>query len=329
MPPRFRRKPKPKKKKPAPKGIGGFFLRGLITVLPVVLTLVVFGLLFQMVDRYVTGPINQTIYWSIEGNGLGWRLLERFGIDPLDSEYLDPELLPLELQTLARRPEGFAGPEFLDRLSVHRNENLSFFRNLDDLAINRAKLRADVTGHIHPLIGVVVSLMVVLWLGWLVGGFVGRRIVGKLDEGMQMIPVVKSVYPYSKQLVEFFFAEKQIEFDTVVAVPYPSPGIWSIAFVTSSSLKTIREETGKELISTFVPSSPMPMTGYTIFIEADRVIPLPISIDEALRVTMTGGVLIPPHEKVDDLFDELTARVAEKSPDLVKPQQDPPKEESA
>ena len=148
MPKRFIRKPKPKKKKPPPKGVGGFFLRGVITVLPVILTFVVFGLLFQMVNRYVTGPINSTIYWSIEGNGLGWKLLDRFGIDPLQAEYLDPELLPLELQTLARRPEGFAGPEFLDRLSVHRNRNLGFFRDLDDLAIRRERLRQDVTAHI-------------------------------------------------------------------------------------------------------------------------------------------------------------------------------------
>jgi uncharacterized membrane protein len=328
MPKRFIRKPKPKKKKPPPKGVGGFFLRGVITVLPVILTFVVFGLLFQMVNRYVTGPINSTIYWSIEGNGLGWKLLDRFGIDPLQAEYLDPELLPLELQTLARRPEGFAGPEFLDRLSVHRNRNLGFFRDLDDLAIRRERLRQDVTAHIHPLIGVFLSLLLVLWLGWLVGGFVGRRIVGKLDDAMQLIPVVKSVYPYSKQLVEFFFAEKQIEFDTVVAIPYPSPGIWSIAFITSSSLKTLREETGKELVSAFVPSSPMPMTGYTVFIEPDRIIPLPISIDEALRITMTGGVLIPPNEKVDDLFDELTHKSVEEVSDKPIPEEESSKEGS-
>jgi uncharacterized membrane protein len=139
---------------------------------------------------------------------------------------------------------------------------------------------------------------------------------------------VKSVYPYSKQLVEFFFAEKQIEFDTVVAIPYPSPGIWSIAFITSSSLKTLREETGKELVSAFVPSSPMPMTGYTVFIEPDRIIPLPISIDEALRITMTGGVLIPPNEKVDDLFDELTHKSVEEVSDKPIPEEESSKEGS-
>lgn len=306
---RSKTKTKPRaKKKAGPKGLGGFFLRGLITLLPVILTVVVFGLLFQMVDRYVTGPINTTIYWSLEGNALGWKALDNFGIDPLDKKYLDPELLPLDLQTLARnRPEGFADPEFLDRLSVHRHEHLSWVRDLDELAIRRERLRADVRGHVHPLIGVLLSLLLVLWLGWLVGGFVGRRIVGKLDLAMQKIPVVKSVYPYSKQLVEFFFAEKQIEFDTVVAIPYPSPGIWSIAFITSNSMRTLRQETGRNLISVFVPSSPMPMTGYTVFLDSDRVIPLPITVDEALRVTMTGGVLIPPREKVDELYDDFQA----------------------
>ena len=69
-----------------------------------------------------------------------------------------------------------------------------------------------------------MSLLLVLWLGWLVGGFLGRRTVQKLDQGLNLIPIVRSIYPYSKQLVEFFFAEKQIEFDTVVSIPYPSAG---------------------------------------------------------------------------------------------------------
>src|SRR5262245_35245914 len=88
-------------------GVAGFFLRGVVTLLPVVLTLVIFGLLFQMVDRYVTGPINSVIYWSLERNALGWQTLEALGIDPLAGDYLDPDRLPLELQNLARAaPEG-------------------------------------------------------------------------------------------------------------------------------------------------------------------------------------------------------------------------------
>ena len=299
------RKPRKIKEK-GPKGIGGFFLRGMVTVLPAILTMVVFGLLFQMITTYVTRPINRGIYWSLEGNAGGWAALEWLGLDPLDSIYLDKNALPPTLDSVARNSvAGYADPVFLEKLEAHRAESLTFFRDLDDLAIDPDRLRNDVVKVVHPLVGVVVSLLVVIWLGWLVGGFVGRRIVQRVDGAMNVIPVVKSVYPYSKQLVDFFFAEKKLEFDTVVCVPYPSPGLWSIGFVTGSSLQTLRRSTELSLVTVFIPSSPMPMTGYTIFVEASRVVPLPISVDEALRITMTGGVLVPPKERVDEDAESL------------------------
>jgi len=119
-----------------------------------------------------------------------------------------------------------------------------------------------------------------------------------VDSTMTLIPVVKSVYPHSKQLVEFFFAKKKLEFDTVVAVPYPSEGFWAVAFVTNGSLRTLEAETGQEFLCVFLPSSPMPMTGWTMFIDVRRVVPLPITVDEAVRIVMTGGVLLPPDELV-------------------------------
>jgi uncharacterized membrane protein len=300
-----------------------FFLRGLVTLAPVVLTVVVFGLLFQMIDRYVTGPINSMIYWSLEHNPLGWNALEEMGIDPFARKYLDPAALPLELQDLARSsPEGYSDPRFIEALERHREEHLSLFRDFDTLAIRRDKLRDDVKGRVPPFFGVMISILLVLWLGWLVGGFVGRRLVSRLDQTMYAIPVVKSVYPYSKQLVEFFFADRTLEFDTVVAVPYPSKGLWSVGFVTSSALKTLRAATGKRLVSVFVPSSPMPMTGYTVFIDPSELISLPITVDEALRITMTGGVLVPPHEIVPG---EIPAPEVER--DLVSEDDDKPARE--
>lgn len=280
-----------------PRTIGGFFLRGLVTLLPVFLTLVVFGLLFQMVGKYVTGPINGAIYWSLEGNEWGWIALEKMGIDPLEPDYIREDLLSANLRQLTTE-RGMSDPFVRNMIESQRALNMSFFRDLDKLAINSSMLRKDVARVVHPVYGILISLVLVLWLGWMVGSFLGRRTVQQLDRMMHVIPVVKSIYPYTKQLVEFFFTEKNMAFDTVVSIPYPSPGIWSIAFVTGDCLKTVRESTGKELITVFVPSSPMPMTGYTIFLERQRVIPLPISVDEALRITMTGGVLVPPQELV-------------------------------
>ena len=66
-------------------------------------------------------------------------------------------------------------------------------------------------------------------------------------------------------------------------------------------------------MSCFVPSSPLPLTGYTIFVEASKIIPLPITVDEALRITMSGGVLIPPQEQADEpLAEALHVGVEEK-----------------
>ena len=312
--PRRLRRPRRKKKPKAPRrGLSGFFLRGLITLAPVLLTLIVFGLAYQMVDRYITGPINSAIYWSLEGNSLGWKALKRFDIDPLDTRYFDTSKLPADLQEEASQVGlRYSSDSFQTALSLYRASHDSFFKDLDELCIEENRLRSDVQAVVHPLIGVLLSLLLVLWLGWLVGGFLGRRIVNGLDQMMHVIPVVKSVYPYTKQIVEFFFADKKIEFDTVVCVPYPSKGVWSLGFVTGSALHTLREETGERLVSVFVPSSPMPMTGYTVFFPFDVLIPIPISVDEALRVTMTGGVLVPPHEMVDDpMVEEFEAPVEE------------------
>jgi len=301
---RRKRRAKRKREKAPRRGITRLFVRGLVTLAPAILTIVVFGLLYQMVETYVTNPINSVIYWTLEKNTVGWKVLDRLQIDPLDLDYLDAKKLPADLES-AWDNGGSHNPAAVTAVELHRAEHDAFFKDFDDLAIDSAELRTSVTAVVHPVVGIVLSLLLVLWLGWIVTGFVGRHVVARLDQAMHATPVVRSVYPHTKQLVEFFFAEKKLEFDTVVCVPYPSPGLWSLGFVTSSALKTLREETGMRLIGVFVPSSPMPMTGYTIFVEYDRVIPLEISVDEALRITMTGGVLVPTREKVDDpLLDE-------------------------
>ena len=276
--------------------VARFFFRGLMTLLPIVLTMVVFGLAYNMVTTYVTGPINRSIYWSLERNAIGWEALSRLDIDPYHSDYLDTVALPAELQNLASRlPDGYEDTEFLAALEAYRDDRASFFRDLDELCIRSTALRRSVEAAVPPIVGVVVSLLLVIWLGWLVGGFLGRRVVHRVDRAFHAIPLVRTVYPYSKQLVEFFFAEKKIDFDTVVAVPYPSARLWSLAFVTNRAPKTVMDHVGDPMVA--------PMTGYTLFLRSKDIIPLQITVDEALRITMSGGVLMPPGEQHTDGVD--------------------------
>jgi len=297
--------PRPKKGRKSKRSRAAlFFLRGLVTLLPVVLTVFVIVTVINFVSVYVTGPINRTIYWSLESNGVGWSVLDWMGVDPYGKQFFEPDALELELRELRER-EGFESPVFQAALANHRDDSVTFLRDFEALAINEEKLRNALRSKVPPIVGLGLSLVIVLWLGWLVGGFFGRRFVSNLDKLLSVIPVVRSVYPYAKQLVEFFLSENDLEFDTVVAAPYPSEGLWSIGFVTNKALRTAREVTGQDLVAVFVPSSPMPMTGYTIFVDVARLIPLPISVDEALRVTVSGGVLLPPHEYVEAVEGEI------------------------
>lgn len=306
----------PPKRAPRPRNAKRFFLRGLITVLPAVFTVLILVTAYRFVDQYVTGPVNSVLYWTLENNTLlGWRALRSMGVDPYDHEFLMPSALPLDLQD-ELRVSGSESESFREAVAQWRENTEGLFVSLEELAIQPQRLRREVTNRVPPVIGLVVSILLVFTLGSLAGGFIGSRFVSRAERALHVIPVVRSIYPYTKQLVDFFLADRKIEFEAVVSFEYPRHGVWSTGFVTSSGLRTLRETTRRNLVSVFVPSSPMPMTGYTIFVPAEDLIPLPFSVDEALRVIVSGGVLVPLHERME--FD-ANAAMAHSSMPVVDP----------
>jgi len=295
-------------KENTPKSKRNFFLRGIVAILPAMLTIFVFVFVIQFAERYVTGPINSFIYWSLEKNAVGWTVLEALDVDPEGDEFLDIDSLPSRLQELRER-DGFGGEAFQQALAEHRAESYGLLYNLAQLGVHQGKLRDAVKGAVHPVVGVIAALLLLIAVGYLASGFLGRRVVAWIDRGLSQVPVVRSVYPYARQFVEYFLSDSDsdLEFDTVVAAPYPGPGVWCLAFVTSPGLRTVHEALGGRYVACFVPTSPMPATGYTVFIEASRLIPLPMTVDEALRTTISAGVLIPQQESVDELVQNLSA----------------------
>ncbi len=141
----------------------------------------------------------------------------------------------------------------------------------------------------------VISLLLVLLVGWWFSGFLGRRFVGAFERLLSRVPIVSAIYPHVKQVVDFFLGgdERKIPFDRVVAIPYPRKGVYSLGFLTGSSLRALNAHTGGQLVSVFIPSSPMPMTGYTLFVPSDDIVLIDMTVDEALRTVVSGGVLIP------------------------------------
>ena len=110
----------------------------------------------------------------------------------------------------------------------------------------------------------IVFLTVLYFLGRLFTFGIGRWLVRQFDRAIMRIPLVNKVYGGVKQVTDFAFEEREIEFNRVVAIEYPRKGIWSLGFVTGNSMKEIAEFTGEPMLSVLMPTSPMPMTGFTV-----------------------------------------------------------------
>lgn len=153
-------------------------------------------------------------------------------------------------------------------------------------------------------IGVIVAIVAVYVCGRLLGGFFGRTIYRRLEQIVTAVPVFKQIYPYVKQVVDFLFSdERPMRFNRVVVLEYPRKGIWSVGFLTGGTMKSIAKQSG-DSVTVFVPSSPTPFTGYTITVPRNEVFELPISVEEAIRFAVTGGVLIPHHQALEVAVQE-------------------------
>lgn len=158
-------------------------------------------------------------------------------------------------------------------------------------------------------VGFVAAVVLIYLFGRFVASFVGRGIWKMIDRAMMRAPLVSQIYPSVKQVTDFLLSDKKLSFSRVVAVEYPRKGIWSLGLVTGAGMRRLCQSLGSSLVTVFVPSSPTPMTGYTITLRRDEVIDLPISVDEALRFTVSGGVLVPPAQRLDESA-ETAARSA-------------------
>ena len=147
-------------------------------------------------------------------------------------------------------------------------------------------------------IGFVLAIVGIYFVGRFVASFVGRSLWRLIEKALMRAPVVRQIYPNIKQVTDFFLTERKVDFSRVVAVEYPRKGIWSLGLVTGSGMRTLAEALDSDLLTVFIPSSPTPVTGYTIVVRRDEVIDLPFSIDEALRFTFSGGVVIPPAQRL-------------------------------
>ena len=147
--------------------------------------------------------------------------------------------------------------------------------------------------------GFLVALIVVCIVGALLASVVGKTLWRMVEKFIMNTPFLRQVYPYIKQVTDFLLTrgEQKKMFSRVVAVEYPRKGIWSVGFVTGSGLKKVVDNVKKEFLTVLIPTSPTPFTGFIIMVPKKNTIELDMTMEEALRFTVSGGVITPGGEQ--------------------------------
>lgn len=255
-----------------------FFVRGLAILLPSILTLWILWQGYLFLDRQVAEPINRGIRAGI--------------LLVLPSRVPDRSLPPWFVVSGEEVSRFKVAMEKSGSLEAQRLLKLTDAELTAEIRAQNFKAYWDQHWYFR-FIGLFVAVTLIYLAGRVLGGFIGRKLYRHVESFMTRIPVFKQVYPHVKQVVEMIFGEKQMAFKRVVLVEYPRRDIWSIGFVTSAGMKSIGEVTGGRVLTVFIPSTPTPFTGFTITVPESQAVDIPLSIDEALRFVLTGGVLVP------------------------------------
>jgi uncharacterized membrane protein len=151
-----------------------------------------------------------------------------------------------------------------------------------------------------PYIAVPVFIVVFLLVLYLLGRFlafsVGRFLWSIFESVIGRLPLVRNVYSSVKQVTDFVFSEREIQYTRVVAVEYPRKGMWSVGLVTGESLPQLRELLHEPLLAVTLPCSPAPMAARSITVRKKDVVDLNMTVDQALQFIISCGVVVPPHQ---------------------------------
>ena len=157
-------------------------------------------------------------------------------------------------------------------------------------------LRAN-WGFFIPGIGIILGILIVWLTGFIATHFLGKRMLSVLENRFVGLPGVRQIYPSAKQIVGFLFSKDKAAFKQVVLAEYPSKGIWSIGFITNDSFAEANQLTAQDLVHVFIPSTPGPWSGFLVLIPRENIKHLDISVEDGIRLIISGGILKPSLDK--------------------------------
>lgn len=143
-----------------------------------------------------------------------------------------------------------------------------------------------------PGLGIILSLCIIFLVG-LILSLSRMRLFNFFERLFIKIPLTKGIYFPVKRIVNFLFLKQPERFRGVALVEYPRKGIYSIGFVTNESPFHLAKTAGKNLYNIFIPSSPSPLTGFTIIVPEEEIMFLDMTMEDATKIIVSGGMFNP------------------------------------
>ncbi len=144
-----------------------------------------------------------------------------------------------------------------------------------------------------PGLGIIVLIAAMTFIGMFAAGFIGKFFIKLGDWIVKKIPLISTIYSLLKKVFETFLSDSTSAFSKVVLLEYPRKGIWILGLVSTDTEGEVKRVLNQDMINVFVPTTPNPTSGFLVFIPREDVIFLDMSVEEALKFVVSGGIVSP------------------------------------
>jgi len=151
----------------------------------------------------------------------------------------------------------------------------------------------NLFGMTIPGFEIIMAIIILFSTGLVAANYLGKTLVEIWEKFLDKIPLVRSIYTPLKKFAELVLSDQTQSFSKVLLIQYPRKGLYSLCFQTSKDVGEIQEKSGEDVVCVFIPTTPNPTSGYIIMIPKDEVIELDMSVEDALKMIISLGVVVP------------------------------------
>lgn len=150
-------------------------------------------------------------------------------------------------------------------------------------------------GRYIPGLGFILSLVIIFLIGIFGRNILGKKIISFGERLLFRIPLVRTIYMTTKQILESLFMGRSYVFEQVVMLEYPRKGLYQLGFVTREVSGEVSGKTQKDLVNVFVPTTPNPTSGMLVFVSRGDLIFLNMKVEDGMKLIISGGTLTPSY----------------------------------